>query len=379
MGWFSKNKNDSSTFVNGRSSEPVSSPAKNVQMKEYAINLCASYIARFFSMSSFLTKDERWSYRLNVKPNVNQSASEFWREVIFRLYKEGDALIVMTTDNQLYSANEFEPSDFDVNEMTFSGVTIGDYTFQRDLKADEVFYFVMKNQDLKLFTESIYKDYEEIIGQMFTASKLSNQLRFKANYKQPNLDEESKAVAKKVSADWVKVIENSSIVSLPVNPSLEYEEVNKPDKQALSIAPIDEATWSFVDKVAVILGIPSVLLHGDVAGVKEAKQLFFSNCLEPLNSLVEDEINAKIFTENEYNEDVAVKIMGANRPNVFEMADKADKLISSGAFNRNEIRALLGYDAVDGLDDYVITLNYQSINQQNQQDSNLKGGENENE
>lgn len=379
MGWFSKKK-EKSVFVNGIDSSVENVPIKDVKMKEYAIDVCASYIARAFSQSRFIVKDKRWEYRFNVRPNANQSGAEFWREVIFHLFKNGDSLVIKTDNNELLLADYYTPDEFELYPNVYTNVTVGNFMFNRTFNADEVFHFRLKNERLEMFTSSIYNDYEEIIGQMFTASMLSNQLRFKANYKQPNLDEESKAVAQRVSDEWVKAIKDSSIVSLPVNSSLEYEEINKPDKQALSIAPIDEATWSFIDKVAVMLGIPAVLLHGDVAGVKEAKQLFYTNCLEPLNQLIEDEINAKIWTESEYGLNNSVKIMGANKPDIFEMADKIDKLISSGAFNRNELRLLLGYDAVEGLDEYVLTLNYQSIkNQDHEKENNLKGGEDSDE
>lgn len=379
MGIFSK-KRDKSVFVNNVEASVTNVPIKDVKMKEYAIDVCSNYIARTFSQSRFIVNDKRWGYKFNVRPNVNQSGAEFWREVIFHLFKNGDALVIKTDNNDLLLADDYTPNNFKLYPDVYTNVTVGDFVFNRTFNADEVFHFKLKNERLEMFTSSIYNDYEEIIGQMFTSSMLSNQLRFKANYKQPNLDDESKDTAQKISDKWVEAIKASSIVSLPVNDALGYEEINKPDKQALSISPIDEATWSFIDKVAVMLGIPAVLLHGDVAGVKEAKQLFYSNCLEPLNQLIEDEINAKIFAESEYNQEDSVKIMGANRPDVFEMADKIDKLISSGAFNRNELRLLLGYDAVEELDEYVLTLNYQSVKeQQNDEDNDLKGGENESE
>lgn len=373
MGFFSRNKTKSVLVQSDLESSVMNVPIESLKMKEYAVNVCAGYVARIFSQSTFIINDHRWSYRLNIKPNENQSGSEFWREVIFRLYKEGEALVVLTDDNSLVLADSYSENEYKLYQNTYSNVTVDDFTFNRIFKAEDVFHFRLKNERLQVFTSSIYNDYEKIIGQIFQSATMSNQLRFKVKYPQASLQNDSMMVAKNFAEKCKDSIANASIVAIPENGTLEYEELHSPDKQSLSISPIDEAMWSFVDKVAVMIGIPAVLLHGDIAGVKEAKQLFYTNCLEPLNQLIEDEINSKIFKESSYSDSDSLNILGANKPNVFEMAESVDKLISSGAFNRNEIRQLLGYSSVDGLDEFLITKNYEK----NQNDT-LKGGDQEN-
>lgn len=377
MGFFAQRREKATLArLENIESSIIDIPIKQLQMKEYAIDICAGYVARIFSQSNFVIDNPRWSYRLNVKPNANQSGAEFWREVIFQLYKEGEALVVLTDDNMLLLADGFIEREFELYQNQYTNVRVGDYIFQRTFYADDVLHFRLNNEKLDMFTASIYEDYESLISQVYLASKVSNQLRFKARYPQPNLDEKSKETVKRISEKWVEAIQNSAIVSLPVNSGLEYDEVASPDKQSLSITSLDEATWSFIDKVAVMIGIPAVLLHGEVAGVQDANKMFYQNCLEPLNQLIEDEINSKIFREAQYSDEHAVNILGANKPDVFEMAEQADKLISSGAFTRNEIRLLLGYDPATGLDEFVLTKNYESTTST---DDNLKGGEDTNE
>lgn len=343
---------------------------ENLSLKEYAIDLCAGYMARIFSQSSFLIDDKRWSYRLNVKPNENQSGAEFWRDVIFRLFKEGEALVILSDNNMLLLADGFDEREYDLYPNSYHSVTVGSYTFKRVFKANEVLHFRLKNEKLRLFTESVYHDYEKLISNMFISSQISNQLRFKIKIPRMNLSKSDSNANETLAKEYVKKISESAIVSLPTTESIDYEEVNNPDKQSLSVSPLDEALWAFVDKIATMIGIPPVLLHGDVAGSSEAQRLFNINCLEPLNQLIENEINAKIFSESSYSDKKAVNILGANRPDVFDMAESIDKLISSGSFNRNEIRLLLGYPTVEGLDEFVITKNYET-------NEPLKGGENE--
>lgn len=351
----------------------VGIPVPTLPLKEYAIDICANYVARVFSQSHFVIDHKQWSYRLNVKPNENQSGAEFWREVIFRLYKEGEALVVLTDHNMLVLADSWEEEEYKLYRNIYRGITVGDYTFKRVFYADEVLHFRLNNEKLALFTASIYKDYEELISTMISSSKVSNQLRFKFNVPRFDMGADEWKIYDLLTEELKQKIASSTIVGIPDNKTFEYEEVNKPDKQATDINPIEDAVWGVVDKVAVMIGIPPVLLHGTVAGSSEAQKLFIINCLEPLNQLIEDEINAKIFKESSYIEDQALHIMGANRPNIFEMAESVDKLVSSGAFNRNEIRQLLGYDPVDGLEEFMITKNYMTNH------DSLKGGEGDGE
>lgn len=362
MGLFKKKSFDFESSIIGLS-------APTVQLKEYAIDVCAGYVARAFSQSDFRIADKRWSYRFNVKPNINQSGAEFWYNVIYQLYKEGEALVILSDDNQLLLADTFDDSDYTLYSNKYKNVVVGDYVFNRVFDENDVFHFSLTNGNLKLFTASIYDDYQKIISNLFMSSKVSNQLRFKLKIEKNNMSKKSEKKDDSILQNYIDKISNSDIVGLPESSNITYEEISSPNKQALSTSLLDEGVWSFVDKVAIMIGIPPVLLHGDVAGSSDAQQIFNVNCLEPLNQLIEDEINSKIFTEQNFKKEQSLNIIGTNKPDLFNMASSVDKLISSGAFTRNEIRTLLGYDPEDGLDEFVITKNYQSNSEA------LKGGE----
>lgn len=72
----------------------------NAQLKRLAWNICVDYIASAVAKCEFRTflegKEVRGEeyYLWNVAPNANQTSTEFWREVIFRLYRDKEALIV---------------------------------------------------------------------------------------------------------------------------------------------------------------------------------------------------------------------------------------------------------------------------------------------
>ncbi|CTH95227.1 putative prophage protein, partial [Streptococcus pneumoniae] len=84
-----------------------------LQLKSLAIDKSAEFVARIFAKSEFrymvenhhVTSD--WDYILNVRPNKNESASEFWQKVIYRLLTKNEVLIVLSDDKQLLVADAF--------------------------------------------------------------------------------------------------------------------------------------------------------------------------------------------------------------------------------------------------------------------------------
>ena len=93
--------------------------------------------------------------------------------------------------------------------------------------------------------------------------------------------------------------------------------------------------------------------------------------MESINKLVEDELMCKTLTQADVQKGMSVKVIGLARNDIFALATSVDKLISSGAFTRNEIRNELNYPSVDGGDEFIITKNYEA--------SELKGGEKDEE
>ena len=81
--------------------------------------------------------------------------------------------------------------------------------------------------------------------------------------------------------------------------------------------------------------------------------------MKSLNKKIEDELNAKTISKAEYVAGMEVKVVGVDKKDIFDLADAVDKLISSGGFNRNEIREEVDYESIEGGDEFYITKNYE--------------------
>lgn len=83
-------------------------------MKQRAIDVVVGRIARSLSLVNWKTyekgkyKPDSLYYHLNVQPNINQNATDFWEEVVRKLFEYTEVLIVVTSDDQFIIADDFE-------------------------------------------------------------------------------------------------------------------------------------------------------------------------------------------------------------------------------------------------------------------------------
>ena len=109
-----------------------------------------------------------------------------------------------------------------------------------------------------------------------------------------------------------------------------------------------------------MIGVSPALIHGSNEKLESNIKSFLKFCLNPLIKMIQDELNAKVFTRAMYQAGWCVKIFGLNIPNIYESAEAIDKLISASALNANEVRFDFGYGKRAGGDEYVLTKNYEA-------------------
>src|SRR5690606_13375219 len=119
-----------------------------------ALEICIGFIARTVAQSEFRISQNNkrvrddWDYLLNVRPNTDQSAADFWQKFAYRLIFDNEILVVKTDDDDLLIADSFTRIEYAVYPDVFSGVTVKDYTFERTFKMDEVIYITYNNEKL---------------------------------------------------------------------------------------------------------------------------------------------------------------------------------------------------------------------------------------
>lgn len=338
-------------------------------LKKMALETCINFIGRTISQSDFrfMKNGKRqyndWHYLLNVRPNTDQSAADFWQKFIHKLIYENEALVILTDTNDLLIADDFTRDEFAVYPDIFRDVTVKDYTFQRVFRMDEVIYITYNNEKLTEFMDGMFSDFADLFNRMIETSMRANQIRGIVSIDSTqSLNQEKQTKLQKFIDKLFNAFKNNPVAIVPKLKGFEYDEVSNGSNNGKSIEELTKLKKSLIDDVANILGIPNALIHGEMAEYETSIKAYIKFCIGPLVKKIEDELNSKLLTKEEYLKGSRIEVKGVTEKDPLEIAAAIDKLVASGAFNRNEVREMVGYEKSDNpaLDEFVITKNYQS-------------------
>lgn len=361
-----------------------------VYLKRLALNICINYVARTIANSEFRVMNDKkvnrdiLYHKLNVRPNTDSSASDFWQRFVYKLINENEVLVIQTDTEDLVIADSFNRNRYALYEDRFSDVVIGDYTYQRNFTMNEVLYLNYNNEHLSSFIDELYADYGKLFGQMLDNSMRFNQFRGVFKFKDGGaLDDETFQRQRQQVERLTEIFESNSVALAPLTEGIEIEDLSSKGAQRdESINNLVKLKRDLIDDVAKILGIPVNLIHGDVADLENTMEAYINFCINPLMKMISDELNAKFFDIEEYLGGQHIKIYGINRIDPLRNATAGDKLVSSGVYSRNEVREKFGDERVDDpeMDRYLVTKNYQYADEETDE-ANLvdpdEGGDNE--
>ncbi|QLL77649.1 phage portal protein [Ligilactobacillus saerimneri] len=334
-------------------------------LKRVALDAGVNFIARRFAQAKFkhvvdgkFVKDDAW-YRLNTRPNRNETATQFWEHVIHKLIYEGECLVIVNDTKELLVADSYVHTKYANYDDIFEGVYVRGYRYERTFTMSEVIYLTYQNERLERYTNSLFADYGTMLGRMVAIQLRNNQIRgvLKVNTTygaQREKQEQLQGYLDKVFNSF----SNNTVALVPLTDGFDYQEIGgtKSNTQQ-QFDQIKQLRKDAIATVADILGIPENMLFETPAEVNQLEKSFNQGVLQFFYQLVIDELNGKLvsnYSSEEY------RIVGKNERDIFSLSESIDKLVSSGAFRRNEIREALGWERVDdpALDEFYITKNY---------------------
>ena len=355
------------------------SQSMRLYMKKLAIEICITFLGRTISQSEFrvrngseFEKNELY-YRLNIRPNKNQTASTFWQTVIKKLVYDNECLIIQADDEDLLIADDFRHHRFAVLEDYFTNVVVKDYEFKRTFTQTEVIHLKYSNEKMSVLIEGLFKDYGELFGRIFNSQKRKSQVRATVNM--DTLTAKSKEKQQELQEfidNMYKAFEEKDYAIVPQQPGFEYSEKTSGNNNSASVDEINKLTDGFLDQVAMVMGLPIGLVRGDLADVEKQTKNYMLYTISPLLKKLTDEANVKFFSKDEYLAGKCIDVRKVSYLDIFDLANAVDKLRASGVVNGNEIRKELGLEKVDDpiMEAYFITRNYIESTQA------LQGGEN---
>lgn len=322
-------------------------------------------------------------YQLNVAPNKNESAHEFWCKVIHQLIYENEALI-LPIGEELWIAESFHRETTNgFNEYVYKNVSINNHLLTKEFKERDVLYLRLSEESINSVIDSIYNSYGLLLAKAMTDYKGNGRIRylFRGRFMSSLTDEAGKAAQElfeEKAKDYMNFEQLASIMFLPDN--VQMEDQSK-EPRNLDTRDIKNLAKDMLDFVASAFHIPPSLLSGipDPGSKEQQGDLdnFILFTVRPIGEMIVNEYNKKMFTRDEYLNKTYVKFSMDNFKlfDLTKFANSVDKLFAVGGMSINDVLERLGKEQIneEWADERYVTKNYERA----RISGTMEGGEND--
>lgn len=357
-------------------SDLISVEVKKMKITKMAVEKAVGMVAHAIAKSEFIVqgKNERlrnelyWS--LNVKPNPNETATEFWIEVIQRLLKNSECLICII-GKKFYIADSFQVNNSVMINQIYSNITITangeSLQLNNTYTSDEVIHLKAKNKKIRAYMETVMKMHDDVVSAMEAAIKISKTPKFilkiagampvirtlRADGTEQTLtvDEFKKNIKNLLESENIEILQASNgleISQLKIDTAVTSEDVVKISKEIF-----EECAFAF--------DIPKTVFMGEITEKADSTNEFITYAVGWVAEILNDAMNATLVGKESFlsGEYIWIDLSGFKHRDLVESANYLDKLRSIG-FSLDEIRQAIGWEPLNTpfSQERVITKNY---------------------
>lgn len=351
--------------------------------KKIAVDTCIDLIANSVSRCELKTFEKGKSirksnyYLLNVQPNVNQNASNFMHDLVYKLVYNNECLVLMI-DDQLLIADDWERKEYALKENVYKNIVIGDWELDGVFFESQVMYMKLRNDRIINLVDGMFESLGKLLKSTMNYYRRKNNKRYliKGDFLRAQDDETQDAIDELFEGqlkNWFDPGVEGSAFQLP--DGYEFEDMSD-GTQSTGNAGLSRDTSELIndifDYIAMTFHVPRNLLKGDTADIEGQIDSFLMFGVNPIIEIITDEFNRKMYTKSEYLERTYLKIdtTQIKVTDITKLATAFDKLFAIGGMTINEILESLGKEPIsdDYADERYVTKNYQKA-------GTLEGGE----
>ena len=291
-----------------------------------------------------------------------------------KAFAEGDTLVVQ----EPYGTGMVVADSFNIDDTrsvyAYTDILIGKRKIAR-LPESEVLYLRFNHKNMEPL---IRKMAESFLRMMKTAMQnylFNNGQHWKVHVDQILTgDSEWRTTFAEIMDKQIRPFLDSASSVLPEMDGYTFSQISGTAAGAKSDEVKTLATEIWTETGRAFL-IPSALTGGNQQDTTIANRQFLTDVIDPIARMIEQEINRKRFTMEEYlrGDRLTVDTSAIVHFDIFANAANVEKIIGSGVKSVNELRALIGDAAIDEpwADQHFMTLNIGSA------EKTAGGGDNE--
>lgn len=349
--------------------------AQEYALRDLAFQTCVNTIGNALGKCEFRTYRNHEevqgaeAYLWNIEPNINQNSTAFLHKLIAKLYTENEVLIISTKgfdgmERLAIADSFFKNGDYPSKENEYTGVTVGDFAYNKTFREHEVMHLTLNNRDVKRVLDQLYESYGKMIAAAQKIFGFENGQHWKVHVAQmaQGGDGWEKQFQAMMEAQIKPFLQSENAI-LPEFDGYDYQNMSTgSSKDSRDIRAMYDDIFDFTARA---FNIPTVLLSGEIAGTSDAFNRWLTLCIDPLCDQLQEEINRKRYGLKEWQRGNYLRIDTSTliHFDLFANANNVDKLISSGAFSINEVRRAAGQKEIDEewANKHMITKNYSTI------------------
>lgn len=326
--------------------------AATTYFKAIALATAISYKANALAMCLFRVyekgkevNDDLW-YRLNVDPNDNQNAAQFWCELVERLCMRGDALVVPVGD-RFYVADSYSREEHPLEQDIFSSIVIGNANLIKKYRASECMFFKLADKNISSYVESMLDSYSTLMAAAMATYKATCGQKYK-------LVMERGHTGSLKDEDEIEAMLKRNLTTFIDNANAVYFEAKgsrlEPVKAENTVEPTDisDLRKEIYDSAAVAFKVPKSIMYGDMTNMGDLVNTMLTFSVDPEAKMISDEVTRKNFKPDEIMAGSKVKVdtTTIKHIDIFDAAASASQLVSYGVFTINDVLKALGYEPV---------------------------------
>ena len=327
------------------------------------VNIIANYIGkaevRYFRGGQEVKGPEYW--RWNFEPNRNQNASDFWHQLVTRIYEDGEILLIDEPyGNGFVVADRFT---VDVSEpaTVYRDVVWRSRTRER-VGVSQAMHVVLNGKNMRPILDAMTESFSRMANAAMRRYVFNGGQHWKVALQTaaPNADEELETFKKVIENQMIPFFETSNGV-LPEWDGYKYEQISGSGKEALDSKDVRELAAEIWNETAMAMGVPPVLIQGKVADDKTAMTRLLSGPVDTLGLQVIQEANRIRLGRERVLAGERLVFDSSNliHYDIMENASSLQALIGSAVYSVNDVLRGIGKATIPEpwADKHYMTLN----------------------
>lgn len=369
--WFKKSSGEEQSIV-----ELITIGAKKAAISDAAIEKANGMIARAIAKSEFVVyrKGERVKddvyWMLNVKPNPNETATEFWIKSIRKVFEMKECLIVHLNGN-LYRASKFTVDSVVTKAKKYTDVYVevdtDEVMLVKSFKADDVIHLRNTNQKINEYLKKNLELYNAIVSGLLSSKKLGSVPKFALDVegsvpvirqKDENgkdkiltIDQYKNKIKELLESENIELITNQmgmKVNQLSIDSKASAEDITKIAKEIYA-----ECAYAY--------DIPEAVFLGTITEKADSTNEFITYAVNWLVEMLNDSMTAALVGKKAFfaGEKIVIDMSKFKHVDVIESAANLDKLRAIG-FTLDEIFEMVGREPLNSefSKQRVLTKNY---------------------